>query len=168
MAIFSSLRSRRFATNKAEKMQSFVTFRLRDEWFGLEITSVQKVIRLGQVCGDPHKTGISLIHYQDQEILVIDVGYKIFGRASSNSLNNISLAERYLAIIQNSKGNLVGLPIDSPPAIQRVPESSIIQIPDTYLHLGNLNCISSQMIERSSEPPLFLLDPEQLSHPKKF
>jgi purine-binding chemotaxis protein CheW len=161
MAIFSPLRSRRFAERQTEANEQMLTFRLCQEWFALPIDGVQKVVLLGKVYGDPNNTGISLTLYQERELLVIDVGHRIFGRSPSENLTGEQT--RYLLIVQNAKGDLVGLPVDSPPAIRRVPKSAFKTLPETYLAQGNIQCISSQTIELDDGTTFFLLDRDRLT-----
>ncbi|WP_013321247.1 chemotaxis protein CheW [Gloeothece verrucosa] len=165
MALFTSIYPRRKALYQAEAKKTFISFRLRNCWFALPITSVQKVIVLENIDGDPKGTGLGLTRYQNQEILVIDVGYKIFGEAQQNLEKIADFAEeeqRYLAILSNPTVNIWGLPIDSPPTIQRVSESAFTDIPDAYLAMGNLQCISSKMIQIPDAPAIFLLETELL------
>lgn len=85
MAIFSTLRSRRSAAVKTEATEQIITFCLRQEWFAFPILAVQKVIPLGEVYGDPQGTGVSITAYEEQEIIVIDVGQFIFQDLSSSN-----------------------------------------------------------------------------------
>ncbi|PSB02973.1 chemotaxis protein CheW [Merismopedia glauca] len=160
MTIYSPLRYRRFTASQTETIHQLIGFRLRQEWFALPINTIQKIIPLGKVYGDPKGTGISLTNYEGQEVLVIDVGYQIFGDILSVDLDQTE--PRFLVIIASTNGKLIGLPIDSPPSVLRVPESSLTVLPETYLERGNIKCISSTMIQMSDRPPLFLLDPNLL------
>jgi purine-binding chemotaxis protein CheW len=163
MAIHSPLRYRRLSARQTEATHQLIAFRLRQEWFALPIDRVQKVVQMGKVYGDPKGTGISLTKYQGQELLVIDVSQRIFAEAPSA---NGDLAEgdrvRFLAIVQGQTGELVGLPIDSPPAIHRVPQSAFSPLPPTFLAQGNIQCISSTMVQIGDCQPLFLLDRDLL------
>ncbi len=184
MAIFSPLRSRRSSTRQTEITQQLIAFRLRQEWFALPIETVLKVVPMGSVYGDPKGTGVSLTIYQGCELLVVDIGYRIFGEAPSPDLATrnaltpskataplvehsevgrpVVTQERYLLIVQSSDIEIFGLPIDSPPMMRRVPESSFTPLPTTYVAQGNIQCVSSLMIPATDQPPLFLLAPHQL------
>jgi purine-binding chemotaxis protein CheW len=117
MAIHSPLRYRRLNAHQTEATQQLLAFRLRQEWFALPIDDVQKVVQMGKVYGDPQGTGISLTKYQDRELLVIDVSQRIFAEAPSANTNLNEVTQvRFLAIVQGDTGELVGLPIDSPPS----------------------------------------------------
>jgi chemotaxis signal transduction protein len=175
MTINSLVRSRHTAGRNTEKTKQFISFRLRQEWFVLPIDSVQRVIQMGKVYGDPQGTGVSLTNFQGQEIIVVDVAHLIFGETSSlvqEQKQSLSTNEknqpRILLIIQSDKGEIVGLPVDSTPIMRRVPDSAFTPIPETYIAQGNVRCISSTMIQLSDQPPLFLLDPNQLVEPQKL
>ena len=159
MAIFSPLRSRRFALHKAEVTIHLLAFCLRGQWFALPITQAIKVVPLGNVYGDPQQLGIGVAVYQGKELLVLDVGHRIFQDTPSNSSGGAA----YLLIVQNSSGDLVGVPIDAPPVIRRVPESACKPLPEDYLNYGNIKCVSNIIVEQSDHPALLLLNAEQLS-----
>ncbi|AFZ37891.1 CheW domain protein [Stanieria cyanosphaera PCC 7437] len=172
MAIFSTLRSRRFANKQQEVTQQMITFRLRREWFALPILTIQKVVLLGEVYGDPHKTGISITKYEDKEILVIDVGQRIFNNApelelfSEKTESELSLSDlqqrRYLIILYSQKQDLIGLPIDSQPIMRYVTQSAFKALPENYLIQGNIQGVSSQIIDLPDHPPIFILETSQL------
>src|SRR6476646_3497217 len=175
MATLSSLKGRRFGAKQTEATQQVLTFRLDQEWFALPIQSVQKVVSLGQIYADPKKTGVRLTMYQNRELVVVYVVHRIFGQAPSLSVSastsppnpaapDPSLS-RYLLILQISSGELVGLPIDSQPVLRRVPMSAFEPLPTAYATEGNIRCISSLMLQKVDEPPLFLLDLDILLDP---
>ncbi|HEY9749895.1 MAG TPA: chemotaxis protein CheW [Allocoleopsis sp.] len=176
MATLSSLKSRRFGAKQTEATQQILTFRLDQEWFALPIQAVQKVVSLGQVYGDPQRSGVSLTLYQNRELVVVDVGHRIFGRTPSqetsapastgHSFSQDLGLTRYLLVLQTRSGELVGLPIDSQPALRRVPMSAFGPLPAAYATEGNIRCVSSLMLQTAEELPLFLLDPEVLLQPQ--
>ena len=179
MAVFSPLTSRRSTTRKVEATQQLIVFRLSQERFALPIRAVQKVIPMGNIYGDPGGTGVSLTLYQDQELIVIDPEHRIFRRApseysspdASDTKAPLPLydttVQRYLLIVQSAQGKLVGLPIEDPPSLQRVPESAFTPLTSTYISEGNIRCVSALIIQKNDEPPLFLLNPEQLVQPQQ-
>jgi purine-binding chemotaxis protein CheW len=179
MAVFSPLTSRRASKRKAEATQQLIVFRLNNERFALPIRAVQKVIPMSHIYGGSQGAGVSLSLYQDQELLVIDVEHRIFRSAPSKEAPkralppqgqeeqpNITLAG-FLLIVQSPQGKLVGLPIDSPPSLQRVPESAFTPLTSTYMAEGNIRCVSALILQNNDEPPLFLLNPEKLVGPQQ-
>ena len=181
MAVFSPITSRRYANRKAQPTQQLIIFRLYSEGFALPIRSVQKVIPMGKIYGAPEGGAAGLILYQDQELLVIDVEHRIFkGKPrhrlsspvhSEDEVNTVPRSDEeqeqdsgqgYLLIVQNRAGKIVGLPIDSAPALQRIPESAFTPLTSDYMAEGNIRCASALIVQNKDEPPLFLLNPEQL------
>ena len=171
MAISYSRKSRRFKSHSATITQQLITFKLRQEWFALPIKSVQKVFPMGKVYGDPKGTGVSLTIYQDKELLVVDVGHRIFGETPSPNPPETgeNAIQRFLLIVQSSQGELIGLPIDSLPALRRVPESAFTPLPEAYISEANIRCVSSLMLQtQEDETPCFLLTPELLIQPQQI
>ncbi len=175
MAVFSPLTSRRAQGRKAEATQQVIVFRLKNEGFALPIRSVQKVIPMTNVYGAPlGGGGVRLTLYQDQELLVIDVGQRIFGgvRTKDSSKSTFgesqllplddTAVERFLLIIQSSSHKTVGIPLSEPPSLQRVPSSAFTPLTSEYISEGNIRCISALIVPGNDEPPLFLLNPDQL------
>ena len=184
MAIYSPLRSRRLAAQQTEATKRLLTFKLGEGDFALPLDRVQKVTTLDRVYGDPDRTGVSLTTYQGRELVVIDVGYRIFGKPPQVLLpsqqkrylpidtNQNSDAVRYLLILQSESvgtatgvGNqLVGLPIDSPPSIQSIKLSAFAPLPEIYRKHSNIHCVSAMSIaapdgsQGSELPSIFLLD----------
>lgn len=194
MAIFSPLTSRRASARKVEATQQLIVFRLLNEGFALPIRASLKVIPMGNIYGASQLTGVGLTLYQEQELIVIDIRKRIFGGSfSQNSLpigetdellpsstTEGHLGEtgetgelsphgttegRYLLIVQNSFARLVGLPLFEPPSLQRVPESAFTPLTSDYLAQGSIRCVSALIIQPNEQPPLFLLNPDQLVQP---
>ncbi len=180
MAIYSPLRSRRLAAQQTEAIQRLITFQLRQETFALPLDRVHKVTKLDRLYGDANGTGISLTTYQGRELVVIDVGQRIFGNAPTvlpsltslpkspavtkalSKIEDLDVATtnlvRYLLILQYEDERLVGLPIDSPPSIQSVSLSAFRPLPDIYQQQSNIHCVSAVSIDRPDRPSIFLLD----------
>lgn len=175
MAIFSSVRSQRGTNRNTEATEQLIAFKLRGEWFALPVAAVQKVIPLGTLHGDPHNTGISLTLHQGQEITVVDVGHRIFNEAASSLMaddleatfqskaDDSQTSQRCLVLIKTAEGGVVGVPIDSQPAIRRAGKSQFAPIPSSFLDRGNIHCVSSMIVDDGGVDPLFLIDPESLS-----
>jgi chemotaxis signal transduction protein len=179
MAIYSPLRSRRLAAQQAESRQRIITFQLRQETFALPLDRMHKVTTIDRLYGDANGTGVSLTTYQGRELVAIDVGQRIFGNAptvlpplssqpkstvTANSTRQIEDAQstdnlvRYLLILQCEDGNLVGMPIDSPPSIQSIAASAFHPLPAIYQQHSKIHCVSSLSIDLPDRPSIFLLD----------
>lgn len=132
------------------------------EGFALPITAVQQVVPLDRIYGDPQRSGLSLTRYRDQEILVVDIGHRIFGNAPSLATSGAIATPQFLLVVQNSLGDAVGIPLDSPPIVRRLADSSFTPIPQAYLATGNLRCLSSQRVTTEANESFFVLDVESL------
>jgi purine-binding chemotaxis protein CheW len=187
MAIYSPLRSRRLATRQTEATQRLITFKLGAETFALPLDRVRKVTtidalgsNLGQrLYGDSNRTGVSLTNFQGREVVVIDVGQRIFGKSrsellpSASSIGNQTRSNseiRYLLILQSEtvdeltgSRSLIGLPIDSPPSIQSIQLSAFKPLPDLYQQHSNIHCVSEMSIDLPDRPAIFLLDVTSLA-----
>ena len=85
----------------------------------------------------------------------------------------------YLLILQldhvDVNPEAIGIPLNSPPSLQRVPLTAFRPLPPTYLAAGSIRCVSALIVsktaseidtlERSPEPPLFLLNLDLLLQP---
>jgi chemotaxis signal transduction protein len=174
MAIYSPLRSRRLAAQQTEATQRLITFKLCEETFALPLDRVHKVTTLDRLYGDPNGTGISLTTYQGRELVVIDVGYQIFGRtkqallptqpkgSGTISTERKSDLVRYLLIFQIDGERLIGLPIDSPPSIQSIQLSAFQPLPAIYHQHNNIHCVTAMSIDTPDRPSIFLLDVDSL------
>ncbi len=182
MAIYSPLRSRRLAAQQAEASQRLIIFQLGNETFALPLDRVHKVTTLdisgtksGQrLYGDPDRTGVSLTTYQGRELVVLDVGHRIFGKTQQllppNHHSSSAIADqhqpspiRYLLILQPDPDRLLGLPIDSPPSIQSIQLSAFQPLPDLYRQHSNIHCVSAMSIDLPDRPSIFLLDVDSLT-----
>jgi chemotaxis signal transduction protein len=170
MAIYSPLRSRRLATQqKVEATQRLITFKLNVETFAIPLDRVHKVATIDRLYGDPHHSGVSLTTYQGRELVVIDVGHRIFGRgvqvlpASGHHRDRLDPigdpdVVKYLVILKADNERLVGMPIDSTPSIQSMQISAFQPLPAIYQQHGNVRCVSSFSIDSPDRPSIFLLD----------
>jgi chemotaxis signal transduction protein len=180
MAIYSPLRSRRLAAQQVEVTQRLLTFELRTQSFAIPLDRIHKVTTLNapgerashRLYGDPNRTGVSLTTYQGNELVVIDVGHRIFGNAdvllpSQSQIDRITAsvtpAVRYLLIVQPEPDRLVGVPIDSAPSIQSLPISAFKPLPAIYQQHSQIHCVSAMSIDLPDRPSIFLLDVDALA-----
>ncbi len=167
MAIFSPLRNRKIGKHLAVNTRQMLVFQLQKEWFAIPIELVKQVVVLKDIYGDPDQNGISLTLYQNQEILVVDVGKRIFQK-SKNPEDLINDDPRYLIVLENNKGEIVGLPIDCTPSLKRVADSAFSPLPSGYISEGNIHCVSNLIVESQEQKPYFLLDVEMLFSPQNI
>ncbi len=182
--MLSSLKYQQFKTRVAQKTRQVIAFQIRQEWFALPIGAVHKVVPMSNTYGDPLGSGMSIMVYQGQELGVLDVERKIFGKSlpqetlllapslTVDTDTNFSLPSQteapkiqtpeYLIILQNTQGNIVGLPIDSSPLVRRFPDSSFAPLPNGFVSQTNIKCVHLLIIRADYQPPLFVLNPDQL------
>ncbi|OLP17826.1 hypothetical protein BST81_12225 [Leptolyngbya sp. 'hensonii'] len=158
----TSLRKSHRIARQAEATHQLIVFQMQQDWFALPIQAAQKVIPMGPTYGDPERTGVSLTRYQERELAVVDVTQRIFGQSSQQQPGP---SPTYLLLVQNSQGEIVGLPIVDQPSLRRVAKTAFAPLPTTYLSQGNIQCVSSVVVQLEQEPLMFLLDPEVLVRP---
>lgn len=175
MAVFSRSTGRRSTRLQDRATQQLIVFQLLHTAFALPIRAVQKVIPIGNIYAAPqHPGGTALTLYQERELIVIDPEHRIFRNPHhpDSSLSSQhppaqtpthdTTRSRYLLIVQNSSQKLAGLPIDDPPYLLRVPSSAFAPLTSDYISQGNIRCVSALIVQNNEQPPLFLLNPDQL------
>jgi chemotaxis signal transduction protein len=164
-----SFLSRRTLHRRSDALQPLITFRLQQVWFALPIQVAQRVVPLGQVYGHSANGSLSLTHYQNQEIVVLDIRSRVFSHLSleippANEKSvaiTTAIAQPHLLIVDYRDGELVGIRLDTPPVLRRVPRSAFSPVPATYLLESGIRCVSALVTPAESEP-LFFLNLEQL------
>jgi len=170
-------RSRQLKSAQVVATRQLIVFPLRQDQFALPIQVAQKVISIDNLYGQSPDFDTGLVLYQNQDIPVIDIERRIFGHSapqkllpghsnSSTRSSAYSIAQRYLLIIQNLQGESVGLPIVTQPMLRRVPESAFAPLSSTYVTDGKIRCVSALVILAETEPPLFVLNLNQLFQPQ--
>ncbi len=167
MSRLSVLRDRRSANLAEERKQSFLVFHLGQDQFALPLLAVQKVSLLGKIFGDPQQSGISLTLQEGQELAVIDVQRRILSQVTADpSASRVPPSgnsdPQFLLIVQNSRGEAMGLPVDSKPKIQAFLEKSLKPLPAAYQSESAIQCVSALMIQ-DQETPIFILNPDLVS-----
>lgn len=175
----SSFLSRRVHRRQADAIQLLISFPLQQEWFALPIQVAQRVVPLQQVYGRAANGILGLTRYQNQEIVVLDVRSRIFSSPLPDLLPAVTgegpVAQPHLLIIDRLSGyapaaaqcdrvpdELVGIRLEAPPVLRRVPRSAFSPIPATYLIESGIRCVSALVQSGELEPPLFFLNLEQL------
>jgi chemotaxis signal transduction protein len=152
--------SQRIANRRAEPLQKLIVFQIRQETFALPIQFAQKVVPLGLVYGVT-PNGVGLTRYGDREIPAIDLEPRVFA-AGSEMAGEISPGEsRHLLVVEDAQGELLGIVLEAPPMLRRVPKSAFAPVPAVYLAEGQIRCISAIIAAGENEPPIFLLNLDQ-------
>jgi len=155
----SSRRSRRL---KAEASQQLISFSIRGETFAVPINLVSKVVPVDQVHSGFQPDGPGLATYLDRQISVLRLSHQLFSsdvpRLSGDSTASApTKSSRHMLVIQSPTHEFVGLLIETPPALMRVPTSAFLPVPATYLQAGQLRCLGA-LINRPETSPMFLIN----------
>jgi chemotaxis signal transduction protein len=169
--------SYRSITRRNRATQQLIVFPLRQERFALPIRYAYKVIPMSPTYGVCQTSGISLTRFQDRDVLVIDIQRRIFASSPVQPLlpdkldsvphlpfqsQSFSPTLKHLLLMQTPQNELMGIPLDTPPTLRRVPDSAFAPVPAAYLKQGSIRCVSALVIPSKDEPPIFLLNPNQL------
>ncbi|NJN57451.1 MAG: chemotaxis protein CheW [Leptolyngbyaceae cyanobacterium SL_5_9] len=179
MALPSSFANRRAMNRKVEPSQQLIAFRIHHEWFALPILVAQKVILLDKLHDSLFGKGASVAFYQEEELVVLDMGRRIFGDAiakattpdqapaPNHTTTQIQFVnqQRYLLIVDSFHGEPVGLLLDSQPSLRRVPQSAFSPLPPNHFADGGIRCVHALVTSIQGQPPLFLLNLHQLLEP---
>ncbi len=120
---------------------------------GLPLTQVQKVIPYPQIFSSGQKP-IGLAHFEDQEVVVIDLHRHLFGQPSPAPATHL--------IVVTGGDDLYGLPCAGMPALVEIAPEHMRQIPPTYRQADTLGLASHVARLHNNTMTLFLLDAQRL------
>lgn len=171
---------RMFRSKSIAVTQQVIIFSLQQEQFALPLALVVKVMAVDHLYAQVGGSETALAFAQNQDIPVIAIHQRIFG-SSKGRLGNLSGVEgdrpalassseqivaRFLLLVYDMYGELIGLPLDSPPALRRVPESAFKPISTTYQNTGSIRCLAGLIVLQPDSRPIFLLNLAQLLQPQ--
>lgn len=164
----SSRRSRRL---KAEANQQLISFAVRRQQFAVPVGLVTKVTTVDQIYGGLEDDRPGLALYLDRQIPVINLGQRLFSTAlpllpEAATSASSSPVLRYLLVVQSLTQELVGLLVETQPALIRVPTSAFAPVPATYVESGNIRYIGA-VINLKDSPPIFLINIGELLQPQR-
>lgn len=125
----------------------------------LPIKSVYKVLKHTPVYGSGVQP-VGVTHLGDSEVTVVDLHRRFF----KSSLTSVPPSSRYLVIVQNTTGELYGIPVVDTPSLIEVPSSQIRVLPESYRRADTLDVASHVAVIPQETIPLtvFLLDVDLL------
>ena len=147
-------------TRNAVTSLKVVVFGINNLNFGLRIETVYKVLHQTPVYSSGLNS-VGIAHIGDREITVVDLHRRLF----QSSMTNQTQQGVYLIVVQNTDGELYGIPVEAAPALMDVPFSTIRALPESYRHADTLGIASSvAVIPQTDGTPLtlFLVDVEQI------
>lgn len=129
-----------------------IVFAMGNVNLALRMETIYRVLKQAPVYG-VRPDGMGIAHLEDREITVLDLHRRFFASKGS-----------YLIVVQNSEGELYGIPVAVVPTLMEVPLSSIHVLPKSYRHADLLD-IATHVCHIPREEALltiFLLDVDQL------
>ena len=136
-----------------------IVFSLGGLNLALRIESVYKVVDHTPV----YSSGINYVgiaHLGDREVTVVDLSWRFFKSHRISELDSGG----YLVIVQNTTGELYGIPVGDTPVLIEVPLSTIRVIPESYRRADTLQVASHVAVIPQDGAPMtvFLLDVDLL------
>lgn len=121
----------------------------------LRVELVYKVLNSTPIYGSG-VNGVGIVHMGDREVTVLNLQQRLF--QSSNTNENYK--QGYLIVIQNTVGELYGIPVETVPALMDVPLSSIRVLPESFRNADTLGIASHVAVicQLETNLTLFLLD----------
>lgn len=121
----------------------------------LRVECVYKVLNATPIYGSG-VNWVGIAHMGDREVTVLDLQRRLF----QSSRTNENLSGGYLIVVQNTQGELYGIPVETVPVLMDVPLASIRVLPESFRHADTLGIASHVAVISQSETnfTLFLLD----------
>lgn len=127
--------------------------------FAVRIEFVHKVLNHTPIYGSGIKQ-VGVTHVEDYEVTVVDLYQRFFNSSQTDEY----CTGGYLAIVQNTKGELYGIPVAQTPVLMEVPLSTLCVLPESYRRADTLEVASHVAVIPQEGAPLtvFLLDVDLL------
>jgi purine-binding chemotaxis protein CheW len=126
---------------------------------GISVFSIYKVVKSTRLYGDDNNW-VSMMHIGDREVTILDLHRRLF----PNQPLPKSSAQVYIVVLQNSQGDLYGIPVHGIPTLIDLAVDQIRVLPESFRQANALGIASHvAIVPQSSESlTLFLLDVEFL------
>lgn len=148
------------STTNAVASLKMAVFDIGNLKLALRIETIYKVLNQIPVYGSG-ANGVGIAHVGDLEVTVVDLHRQLVG----TSLVNDGSQKGYLIVIQNSHGELYGVPVAAVPTLRDIPLSHIRVLPESF-RFGNMFAIATHVAvipqENQASLTIFLLDTEHL------
>ncbi|HBB31288.1 MAG TPA: chemotaxis protein CheW [Cyanobacteria bacterium UBA8803] len=149
----------RFQQPQTTRSLKLIVFKIGDLNLALQIESVYKVVDRTPI----YSSGINHIgvaHLGDREITVFDLHWHFF------KTSQIRAPEPggYIVILQNTPGELYGIPVAETPALIEMPLSAIRLLPESYRRADTLKVARHVAVipQAGASTTIFLLDVDLL------
>lgn len=142
-----------------KKLIKLIVFTIGKLNFSLPIEIVYKILNRTTIYSSgTNQVGVT--HIGEREITVIDLHQRFFKAKSINE----SESNGYLVILENTMGELYGIPVAEAPILMDVPLSTIRVLPESYRQADTLEIARHVAVIPQGEESLtvFLLDVDLL------
>ncbi|MBE9126720.1 MULTISPECIES: chemotaxis protein CheW [unclassified Coleofasciculus] len=142
-----------------ESSLKLIVFRIGSLNLALPIESVHKIFNQTPIYGS-RVNYVGITHVGDQEVTVVDLYRRFFKSDSTRESDSIG----YLVIVQNTTGELYGIPVTDTPVLMDVPLSTIRILPESYRRADTLDIASHVAVipQDGTQLTIFVLDVELL------
>lgn len=146
-------------TQQANSVLKLVVFPISNLNLALPIESVYKVVNHLSTYGSGLGS-VGVTHLGEGEITVVDLHRHFFKSSQLIEAN----FQGYLVVVQNTTGELYGIPVAETPALMEIPLSMIRVLPESYRRADTLDVASHVAVMTQDEATLtiFLLDVDRL------
>ena len=163
-----------------KSVMHLIAFQLRQHWFCLPLSLSRQIVSRQY---KPHNIDTKRIQLGDESIPLVDTAALVYGPLLEAPelmdgpilMPNLAMPVQSIIVVKAPNGESVGLLIDGPPIIKRVPLAAISPVPLMYLTIHCLQGISSvvdvdmeRLTPHRSSYPLFLLAIDKLLPPTKY
>jgi chemotaxis signal transduction protein len=138
-----------------KQILKLIVFTMGNLNLALPIESVYKVVNHTPV----YSSGVlpvGVVHFGESEITVVDLYQRFF----HNHIHQNSSQNKYLVVVQNTTGELYGIPVSETPVLMEVPSSLIRILPESYRRADTLDVAShvAMIPQETGTLTVFLLD----------
>jgi hypothetical protein len=150
MATRSSVRLSRLSDRAIVVQRQLISFQLRQTGFFLPLDWVYRAMVF-----EANAIRQNQVSFDEYRLPLVNVGKMIFGEDTPPHPPGTLIG---LVLQRPGTAPQLILPIDSAPALCRIPDASFVPLPQTYA----VHCITEMTDNNSSYPLHFLLSPQQL------
>lgn len=141
----------------AQKLLKLIVFEMGSLNLALPIDSVYKVLNYTPIYGSGiNQVGVT--HVGEFEVTVVDLYQRFFKSISTKETGG------YLVLVQNTTGELYGIPVAETPVLMEVSLSQVRVLPESYRRADTLDVASHVAVIPQETAPLtvFVLDVDLL------
>jgi purine-binding chemotaxis protein CheW len=143
----------------AQKLLKLIVFEMGSLNLALPIDSVYKVLNYTPIYGSGiNQVGVT--HVGEFEVTVVDLYQRFFKSISTKETETGG----YLVLVQNTTGELYGIPVAETPVLMEVSLSQVRVLPESYRRADTLDVASHVAVIPQETAPLtvFVLDVDLL------